>query len=117
SLTNAWGFGAEEQRIPDSSTVDTLMAVSGYEQLKVDGNILHRPPGLKIDVNAIAQGYTVDLIAQHLERRGVVHYLVEIGGEMRARGTNLKDRAWIVGIDKPSEEIEKERFQVLVDLT
>lgn len=117
ALVNAWGFGAEEQHLPDSSTMDTLLAVSGYEQLKIAGNVLHRPPGLKIDVNAIAQGYTVDLIARYLDRRGVAHYLIEIGGEMRAKGTNLKDEAWIVGIDKPSEELRKERFQVLVDLT
>lgn len=116
-LVNVWGFGAEDRVVPDSATVDSLMRLCGYRKVKheMSGKIF-RPQGLKFDVNAIAQGYSVDLIAQYLESKGIRDYLVEVGGEMRALGTNMKGSAWVVGIDKPSETIQEERFQVIIYL-
>ena len=72
---------------------------------------------MQLDFNAIAQGYTVDLIATLLEKKRVNSYLVEVGGELKARGLNADGNLWRVGVDKPSEEIDsEERFQFILDL-
>lgn len=116
-LVNFWGFGAEQRGELDSAVVDSLLELTGFYNLRVgsDGKIT-RPRGLKIDVNAIAQGYSVDLLAEWFDTKGITNYLIEVGGEMKARGVNLEGNPWIVGIDKPSEEIQEQRFQVIVNL-
>lgn len=116
-LVDAWGFGADGRESLDSSRVDTLLLQTGYRRLilQPSGRIL-KASGMRIDVNAIAQGYSVDVIAEWFNKRGVSDYLIEVGGEMRARGVNLKGEPWVVGIDKPSEEIQEQRFQVIIGL-
>ena len=61
-------------------------------------------PHTMIDVNAIAQGYSVDVLARYLESLGIFNYLVEIGGEVRSRGSKPEEESWLVGIDKPADE-------------
>ena len=59
----------------------------------------------------------MDLIAILLEEKGILNYLIEVGGELKAKGINADGNVWRVGIDKPSEEIDfKERFQFILDL-
>ena len=57
------------------------------------------PQGFQVDVNAIAQGYTVDIIADYLVAKGVSNYMVEVGGEVRCKGKNVKGRGWRIGIE------------------
>jgi thiamine biosynthesis lipoprotein len=72
---------------------------------------------MKLDFNAIAQGYTVDVIAQFLQAKGYSNYLIEVGGELLAKGKNADGNTWRVGVDKPSENIdENERFQFILNL-
>ena len=56
-----------------------------------------------LDFNAIAQGYTVDVLASFLDSKGISNYMVEVGGELRAKGTKLNDSSWTVGIEQPNE--------------
>src|SRR5699024_4547514 len=80
------------------------MQYVGFDQVKIDStnHIVREDPGIYIDLNAIAKGYGVDRFGIFLENRGIQNYLVEIGGEMRARGKNLRsDRNWRLGIDDP----------------
>ncbi|NVK04548.1 MAG: FAD:protein FMN transferase [Flavobacteriia bacterium] len=116
-LVNAWGFGSMEKADVDSAYVDSLLGISGYKRLHLlSSGRLHRPDGMQIDVNAIAQGYSVDLVADYLESKGINNYLIEIGGEMRANGTKFGNNSWVVGIDKPMETIQEERFQITLNL-
>lgn len=116
-LVNAWGFGAEDRDQLDSALVDSLLGVTGYKRFHLLSNgRIHRPAGMQLDVNAIAQGYSVDLLAEFLESKGIYNYLVEVGGEMRANGRKYEGRSWLVGVDKPTEQIQEERFQVTLDL-
>ncbi len=116
-LVNLFGFGPVEKGAVDSTLVDSLLRLTGWDRVAYyKSGKIEMPEGMTIDVNAIAQGYSVDLIAEFFDANGVKDYLVEVGGEMRARGTNLDDEAWVVGIDKPSEEIQEERFQVIIGL-
>ena len=65
---------------------------------------------VSLDVNAIAQGYTVDVISEYLEKEGVENYMVEVGGEVRAKGVNQKDKIWTIGIEDPVASTVKNRI-------
>ena len=72
---------------------------------------------MSLDFNAIAQGFTVDMIARYLENRKISNYLIEVGGELLAKGRNADEDVWRVGVDKPSQDIDvNERFQFILDL-
>ena len=72
---------------------------------------------MSLDFNSIAQGYTVDVIAQFLETKGDSNYLVEVGGELLAKGKNADGNIWRVGVDKPIDSIDgNERFLFILDL-
>ena len=103
-LVNFWGFGPKFTNIPmDSLAIDNLKILVGFEKFKIDDtNIVLRPKNSILDFNAIAKGYTVDLISGLLDDNNINNYLVEIGGELRAKGSNLsKNNNWIIGIDEP----------------
>lgn len=116
-LVNAYGFGPGEalQEI-DSVRLDSLNNLVGFDKLKLkdDGTISKENPLIYLDFNAIAKGYTIDLIGEYLERNNVENYLIELGGELRASGKNLdRDTEWIVGIDDPMQEEERRLFAKL----
>ncbi len=94
----------------DSSKVDSLMSFVGMENVILKGQDYIKSDSLtQLDVNAIAQGYSVDVLSRFLESEGVFNYLVEIGGEIRASGAKPNQEAWSVGIDRPSEgNLERE---------
>ena len=117
SLADYWGFGPNHKSDVDSAVVDSLKNRVDYRRLKSVASTGALPTDMKIDFNAIAQGYSVDLVCAFLEMKGVNRYLVEIGGEIRGKGLNIDDNIWTVGVDKPKEKLEEEsRFQVIVHL-
>lgn len=116
-LVNAWGFGPGPA-IPemDSLKVDSLMQTVGFYRLKLSrGKLIKPSPNTFIDFNAIAKGYGVDVIGRFLEERGVKDYLVEIGGEIRARGLNEKGQPWKVAIEEPNFDGTRS-FQAIIEL-
>lgn len=103
-LVDAWGFGPGPALEMDSTVVDSLLAYVGLDKISLtqDGRIRKALPGVRLDFNAIAKGYAIDRLAAMLDARGDQHYLVEVGGEVRARGTHpLRKESWKVGIDDP----------------
>ncbi|MFL0353983.1 FAD:protein FMN transferase [Xanthomarina sp. GH4-25] len=104
AVVNAWDFGPEGKiaRL-DSLKIDSLMLGVGLD--KVNRNHLKiekQYPRTYIDFNAIAKGYGVDVIGLFLESVNSHNYLVEIGGEIRARGKNIeRQSAWKVGVEEP----------------
>ncbi len=119
-LVRAWGFSYKKGLPPpDTATVDSLRQLVGYIKVRLHNGTLQKDdPHIEIDMNAIAQGYTVDLIADFLERNGIAHYMVEVGGEVRAAGQNERSETWRIGIDKPTEETQgkKRPLQAVVAL-
>lgn len=104
-LVNAWGFGFKNQLDPDQIPVDSLLEVVGYEKVRLlDGKVVKDDPRIMFDASAIAKGYGVDVVADLLEEKGVQNYMVEIGGEIRAKGNSAKGRTWRVGIDRPIDD-------------
>lgn len=101
-LVEAWGFAAAEGVAePD---VDSLLEFVGYDRVFIHrGRLIKEDPRIRLDFNSIAKGYTVDRVAALMEEYGAANYLVEIGGECRARGVNERGNTWRVGIETPFE--------------
>lgn len=104
-LVEAWGYGPEgERKLPTDTELKALRARVGFGRLHLDGASLRKDiPELRVDLSAIAQGYTVDLISEALSARGHGHHYVEVGGETRTRGLNENGRVWQVGIERPTD--------------
>jgi len=107
-LVNAWGFGPEGRspRRPTAATLRALLDSSGYRHLELDPTartIRKELPEIYCDLSGVAKGYAVDRVAERLDEMGITAYMVEIGGEIRARGHNLDDRAWQLAIERPIE--------------
>jgi thiamine biosynthesis lipoprotein len=104
-LVNAFGFGKDGERSPpDEAELASLRQRVGYRLLTIDrtaGTVTRAVAELEIDLSAIAKGYGVDLVARALEARGIVDYMVEIGGEVRVRGHNAQGQPWRIGIEHP----------------
>lgn len=117
-LVGAWGFGVNKVSVlPDSATIKSILPCVGSGHIRLSGNRLTKQkPCVQIDVNGIAQGYTVDVISDYLDRKSVSNYLVEIGGELRVKGANpLTDKPMRIGIEAPSQsEFDDEPFQKVI---
>jgi thiamine biosynthesis lipoprotein len=115
-VVRAWGFHREDYQMLDSATVDSLKARIGMEKISYnDSMIFKETPGVELDLNGIAQGYTVDLITKLLEAKGITRYLVEVGGEVRTAGLNQNDTPWRIGIDHPLSE--ERTFSAIVGIS
>lgn len=117
-ITQAWGFQAEKASSVTPKLVDSLMNCVGYNKISFDSlnRAVKADSCLLLDFNAIAQGYTVDLIAKALEEKGVEHYMIEVGGEVKARGLNSNNEFWRIGVDKPVEQRDASHLQAIISL-
>ena len=104
-LVNAWGFGFKNSIEIAPSVIDSLRQFVGYQKIKmVDGKMVKEDPHLMLDCSAIAKGYGVDRVARLLDKKGVQHYMVDIGGEVVVKGKNPRMKTWRIGINKPVED-------------
>ncbi|MGE0562317.1 MAG: FAD:protein FMN transferase [Flavobacteriales bacterium] len=117
-LVNAWGFGFQNINNTDSSTIDSLLKFVDFESIEVieKNKIVKKNPQSMLDFNAIAQGYSVDVIADFLADKGIDNYMVEIGGEVKAVGKNRNQQWWRIGIDKPVENETERTIEAIVNL-
>lgn len=119
-LVEAWGFGAKKTgAIPDSSTVRSLCDCVNTNLIALKGIYLHKKKScVKIDLDGIAQGYSVDQIASFLEQYGINNYMVELGGEIRVKGRKQPSGEFFnIGIESPSEDqFGKPSFQKIIAL-
>lgn len=119
-LVNAWGFGFKNKEEMTNAKVDSILEFVGFNLIQFnDSNISKSDPRIMLDMNAIAQGYSVDVVADFLEEKGITNYLVEIGGEVKTKGINSKGKDWKIGIDKPfdNNNIPGENLQAIVKLS
>lgn len=117
SIIQLWGFHRQQGVIPTDSSISWALAQTGREKILVNADQISLLDECQLDVNGIAQGFTVDLISSFLESKGLDRYMVEVGGEVRTRGQNIDDQIWRIGIDRPTEERENQpRFMRIVPL-
>lgn len=102
-LVEAWGFSSEKiQKLPDSNQIARILPYIGMENIELEKTYLRKlKPEVKIDLNGIAQGYTVDVIADFLMEEGINDFLVELGGEIRVEGTKSNGEDFHIGIEGP----------------
>jgi FAD:protein FMN transferase len=102
-LVRAWGFGPDDHKNFREEKLDSMLNLIGMEKVAIaDDHLIKKDPGILLDFNAIAQGYSVDVICSYFDRLGIKNYLVEIGGEVRAKGTKA-GALWRIGIDRPED--------------
>ena len=110
-IVAAWGFSYKNGDSITPQLIDSLRSLVDYRKIRIEsGKVVKEDPAIQLDFNAIAQGYTSDLIARFLESRGISSFIVDTGGEIMARGSKPNDSPWIVGIEKPAENIDAERI-------
>lgn len=103
-LVNAYGFGFTEKSSIAPEAIDSMLAFVGMDKVSIaGGQITKQDERLMFDMNAIAQGYSVDVMTDFLCHNDIKNYLVEIGGEIRTKGINAKGKSWTIGIDRPIE--------------
>ena len=119
-LVDAWGFGAESLNAFNATQVDSLLQFVGFSKLSLtDTNELVKAyPGIRIDFNAIAKGYALDLIADLLVAKNSSNFLIELGGEIVTKGINLDSlTSWRVGIDDPQAKEGERSITRTITLT
>ncbi|HEX2921746.1 MAG TPA: FAD:protein FMN transferase [Bacteroidales bacterium] len=100
-LVSAWGFGPDEHKNFDQSKLDSLLRLTGMDKVRIENDrVVKSNSGVKLDFNAIAQGYSVDVVYDYLKSSGYKNYLIEIGGEVRVKGKKAGEY-WRIGIDRP----------------
>jgi len=116
-LVALWGFGpaGEPAQIPDEAAIREVQARIGFTMLEVrrePAALRKRDPRLTIDLNGAAPGFTVDKLAQRFESMGVHRFMIDIGGEVMARGRNIEGESWRIAVEKPIDT-ESEPYAIL----
>lgn len=117
-LVNAWGFGFTDRMKLNPAVVDSLLQLVGYKDFALEGKqLIKENPGSKIDFNAIAKGYAVDVVGEFLSSKGIEVFLVDIGGEVLARGRKPDGNTWKVGVEKPADNAYSSReIEIIIPL-
>lgn len=129
-LVQAWGFGPNKAPEIDTSKIDSLRELVGLSRFglsfsmrldkqnkKQSLNYLQKTnKAVKLDFNGIAQGYSVDVLAAFLDQKQVPGYLIELGGEIKAKGKNINGAWWLIGIDQPDGHVKSRPLQATLAL-
>ena len=117
-LVSAWGFHFKEGMEMTPEIVDSLKQFVDYRKIKIEnGKVVKENQNMTLDFNAVAQGYTADMIGAFLLSQNVGDFLVDVGGEILAKGRKPNGELWKVGIEKPAENKDSERIvQEIVEL-
>lgn len=107
ALVERWGFGARRRHDeknfvpPDDNAVQALLAAPGWRDVRLDSATAsaYQPGGVALDLSSVAKGFAVDQLARCLEARGVHHYVVEVGGELRGAGVKPDGQPWWVALE------------------
>jgi thiamine biosynthesis lipoprotein len=104
-LVNVWGFGFKKRQLPDKDLIDSLLDLVGWQRISIhNGQFYKEDPRIVLDFSAVAKGFGVDHVATLFRNLGIENFMVEIGGEIVAQGSNPKGEAWRIGINKPDDD-------------
>ncbi|TCJ88981.1 thiamine biosynthesis lipoprotein [Cocleimonas flava] len=107
-LVNLWGFGPKIKiNTPKNDDIKEAMSHIGYQKLgtqKETNSLKKTDPLLTIDLSSIAKGYAVDKVSDYLSSKSIANHLVEIGGEVKAKGKNLSNKKWRIAIENPDAD-------------
>lgn len=122
-LVNVWGFGYKEKKTDgiDSLKIDSLLQLVDFKKVKLIDSlgkayVIKEKAGIQLDFSAIAKGHGVDLVGELLQKKGIKNYLVDIGGELIAKGKNSVGENWTIGIEKPKENLPNRAVEQIAQL-
>jgi FAD:protein FMN transferase len=116
-LVNLWGFGPTGPQLQDSVNIDQQLRLVNFNAIVFDNvQVKKKDSKMYLDFSAIAKGYGVDVVAEFLSLQGIDNYLVEIGGELVAKGVNENGELWKVGINRPEEEGKADEILSIIAL-
>ncbi len=118
-LVEHWGF-IPKQTTTNTKAIDSLLMLIGMDKIHLKNKkIIKNNPNIRIDMNGIAQGFTVDKLSMYLESKNIKNYMIEVGGEVKVKGKNHKGEFWKVGIDKPIENSNEfnRQLQTILPIT
>lgn len=122
-LVKGWGFMDNIESPLSQAQVDSLLADIGFDKhhtVSFDGDeiqLVKTNPGFQLDFNAIAQGYSVEVLGDFLKKRGQTNYYIEIGGELLLRGKNASGTKWNIGIDIPAEKSTTHSIENIISIS
>ena len=120
-LVNAWGFGFKKGTFPDSTRIDSLLKITGYNKvaLSAENKVVKQDGRMMLSCSAVAKGYAVDVIANLLAKKGIRNFMIDIGGELVARGKNPQQKPWRIGINKPVDDSlsVNQELQMVLNIT
>ncbi len=103
-LVEAWGFGKTKAEDMDSAIVDSILSFVGYQKIKIIGDsVVKEDPRLQLDFDALAQGYSVDVLSNYLQSIGIKSYIIDVGGEIYASKSKPNGEQWKVGVQTPKD--------------
>lgn len=104
-IVNLWGFGFKHREQVTPAKVDSLLPLVGFRKVSLQEHRVRKAdPRIMLDAGAVAKGQACDVIAELLAKRGCRNYIVDIGGEVVARGVNAQGAPWRIGITKPNDD-------------
>ena len=110
-LVQAWGFHFKEGMEMTPEIVDSIKQLVDYRKIKIEnGKVVKENPNMTLDFNAVAQGYTTDMIGDFLISKNVHNFLVDVGGEILAKGCKPNGDLWKIGVEKPADDKESDRI-------
>lgn len=117
-IANIWGFGTfERPNSIDPNKIDSALQFVGFHKIKLQGGkIIKENPHMQLNFNAVAQGYSVDVLAAYLESNGIENYLIDVGGEIFAKGRKPNGDKWKIGIEIPEEGAEERFYNKIVSV-
>lgn len=117
-IANIWGFGTfERPNSIDPNKIDSALQFVGFHKIKLQaGKIIKENPHMQLNFNAVAQGYSVDVLAAYLESNGIENYLIDVGGEIFAKGRKPNGDKWKIGIEIPEEGAEERFYNKIVSV-
>lgn len=120
-LVNAWGFGFAKKDSVTPGRISELLKTVGYRKVSISegGRVIKQNPATKLDCSAIAKGYGCDAVAALFNGLGITDYLIEIGGEIVAKGKNAQNSLWSIGINRPIDDSTQadNQIEAIVELT
>ncbi len=118
ALVELWGFGTKgfPKTLPPSKDIESFLKAVGYRKLvlhKETKEIEKKVSNLQINISAIGKGYMIDVLGENLEKAGVKSYLIEMGGEIRAKKSSLDKSHWRVGVEVPTQSTQRNIFELI----
>lgn len=124
-LVAGWGFMSNMETPLDQTEIDSILQFVSFEEgkhfdISFDGDditLIKKNPNFKLDFNAIAQGYSVDVLYDYIEAKGHRNFYVEIGGEIRVKGRNHRNTPWHIGVDTPLENLKTRERDTIIKVS